>query len=350
MNRCRRKGFTLVELLVVIAIIGILVALLLPAVQAAREAARRMQCSNNLKQLALACHTYMDTHKIFPPAKLNSGMMTNALTNYAQYFQPPYALNHTGWAFLLPYYEQAGLHSQWDWKTCSSMAFNSWSSGINVAPPLGNDDPVTSNNRLTSVRLNIHECPSADTAGEQVTLNAGQRYPYPLRNAWRTNYFFSTGSMTDYSAPYVLYNSDIRQGMFGNQGAATMGQISDGTSNCLMLGEGCGGRRKTSVNYGPWGINGAHTCCHGYVPSNSSSSIAPAATHYAFNINRDYFDSSGNVYPGKTYAWVFNSAHPGGAQFALGDGSVRFISQTIDYLMLCRLAYIHDGQAIGGEF
>src|ERR671912_555830 len=104
----RRRGFTLVELLVVIAIIGILVALLLPAVQAAREAARRMQCGNNLKQLGLALHNYHDTFKVFPPALLNSGHVS---AGYVTANFPEGPRNHSGHLFLLPFIEQTTLHS-----------------------------------------------------------------------------------------------------------------------------------------------------------------------------------------------------------------------------------------------
>jgi glycogen(starch) synthase len=102
--RKRVKGFTLVELLVVIAIIGILIALLLPAVQAAREAARRSQCTNNLKQFALAVHNYVDTYKVFPPkrAGTQSGGCTNCNGNFG-----------SGWMRLLPFYEQQALYDQW---------------------------------------------------------------------------------------------------------------------------------------------------------------------------------------------------------------------------------------------
>lgn len=102
----RRRGFTLIELLVVIAIIAVLIALLLPAVQQAREAARRTQCKNNLKQIGLALHNYHDVHKTFVPATIYMG--------YGDTAPWPYNLNHTGWLMLLPFLEQGNLHEMWN--------------------------------------------------------------------------------------------------------------------------------------------------------------------------------------------------------------------------------------------
>ena len=108
MRRQRQTGFTLVELLVVIAIIGILVALLLPAIQAAREAANRAQCSNNLKQLGLGLHNYHDTYNVFPPAGVSYGWCHEGRPGYAK------VLNVSGWVMVLPFLEQQSLYEQYD--------------------------------------------------------------------------------------------------------------------------------------------------------------------------------------------------------------------------------------------
>src|SRR5688572_27416461 len=153
MRRSKSSAFTLVELLVVIAIIGILVALLLPAVQAAREAARRMQCANNLKQFGLALHNYHDTFKVFPPALLNPGRPTNAVlvANY-----PEGVRNHTGWLFLLPFLEMTTVHSQinFNFATCQDN------------PNAGGPAPNSAiNDPITGQRYKIFECPSHPAAG-----------------------------------------------------------------------------------------------------------------------------------------------------------------------------------------
>lgn len=335
-RRRERLGFTLVELLVVIAIIGVLVALLLPAVQAAREAARRSSCSNNLKQIGIALHNYHDVHGVFPPALIGTGRWNDATNNKA-------ILNTTGWTLMLPQLEQTAAHAQYNFNVCSSM------SSPYSLPVIGTD---VTNAPVTSLRYKILECPSSPSAGENVNSGAGNPADfYSRNNAKRTNYLFNTGSMTDYSARFHQYNSDIRQGAFGNDGAANMAALTDGTSNTIAVGEASGGRHKTSTSFGPWGLTGTHTCCHGYTPSASSTILdgttASTANYVAdWNINRPYQ----NDVQRRTYAWVFNSLHPGGAQFVYGDGSTKFIPQTIEYLNLCRLTYIHDSQPIPTNF
>lgn len=281
-TRSRRLGFTLVELLVVIAIIGILVALLLPAVQAAREAGRRSSCSNNLKQMGLALHNYEGVYKVFPPALLGSGRYNNAAYHAAR----GNVKNTTGWMLLYPFMEQTTLHSKYNFGSCSS-----------VSSPYGH--PVagadTDNDGVYNARVPVLECPSHPEAG-QVSNNAPGTPTdyYSRRNAIRTSYFFSSGQFTDYDNIYTALNSDIRQGMFGNDGASSIAGVIDGTSNSLAIGEGAGGRTKTSTSYGPWGATGTHTCCHGRVVSTVTNSIAAPTTAEAqsFSINSPYQNDS----------------------------------------------------------
>ena len=329
-----RRGFTLVELLVVIAIIGILVALLLPAIQAAREASRRASCANNLKQMGLALHNYHDVQHVFPPALLASG----------RYNVPAYHLarggvkNTTGWALLAPYLELGSLIAQYDFNVCSSNSVAAGSASIVAGTDLLNDG-------VYNVRIPLLECPSHTEAGQVANnVTAVADMTYSRRNAVRTSYAFSSGTSTDSDGPYSGLAADIRQGMFGNDGAASTAGLLDGTSNTLAIGECQGGQYKTSTQYGPWGLCGSHTSCHGRVVSNSSTAIVYTGVEMRdWSINGRY---QNNLLK-QTYAWTFNSAHPGGGQFALADGSAKFLSEAMDYEILCRLAFIHDGNPVG---
>jgi len=328
-----RSGFTLVELLVVIAIIGVLVGLLLPAVQAAREAARRMSCSNNMKQLGLAAHNYHDTFRTLMPALTNSGRYNNA----AYHQQSAGGVkNTTGWTMMLPYLEQSSVFEQYNFDVCASQ-----DSPYNI-PVVGED--LHLNQAFYSARVPSFECPSHPEAGTRSSDAPNGTGFYDRRDAVRTSYFFSTGVFTDYNAAYNTTGSDIRQGMFGNDGAAKFRDVTDGLSNSLAMGEGAGGSHKTSTHFGPWGMSGIHTGAHGRVVSSSSTNpITFTAAHaQGWGINAVWQNDSQR----RSYAWVFNSLHPGGAQFVYGDGSVRFLTESIDYGLFCKLAYIRDGEVI----
>ncbi|MCO6457634.1 MAG: DUF1559 domain-containing protein [Pirellulaceae bacterium] len=349
-----RRGFTLVELLVVIAIIGILVALLLPAVQAAREAARRMQCSNNLKQIGLAVHNYHDTYHVFPPALLNSGRISAGATSHFR----GGVKNTTGFAMLLPFIEGNTVHDKYDFNLCSSVS-NPLAGGM-VA---GTDDQASDlnadgywNTNLggpgkagEGIRLKWLECPSDPVAGELRSNQPGNSGDYySMRDARRASYLFCTGVFTDYDTPWHTKASDIRQGAFGNNGAAKFADLRDGSSNTTMVGEAAGGDgldQKTYALFGPWGLNGTHTCCHGRVVSSSTrvlTSLADVRYRIWFHINGIY---NGDVYR-RSYAWNFNSFHPGGAQFVMCDGAVKFLPELMDYFVLLRLNYIADGEPV----
>ena len=334
----KRRGFTLVELLVVIAIIGVLVALLLPAVQAAREAARRMSCGNNLKQHGLALQNYHDTFNVFPPAIINNGKWSGAVQ----------VKNTTGWALMLPFVEQKAAYDQYNFGVCSSGA------SANGKPVLGDD---TINQAVYGARYKFLECPSSPVAGENSNYQPGMTgasSDYSRRNAKRTNYLFATGVFTEGNSPWDAYGSDVRRGMFGNDGAANLAALIDGTSSTIAVGEASGGDGmggKTSTHYGPWGLAGVYTCCSTRITQSgtNNTTVVDANSYTALDIQQFHINSTYTVGDQKrrSYAYVFNSLHPGGAQFVFADGSVHNLTQSMDYLTFLRLNYISDGSPVG---
>jgi len=330
-----------VELLVVIAIIGILVALLLPAVQFAREAARRMQCGNNLKQIGIALHTYHDTNKVFPPALLGSGRWNVANPELPATNPPHRVTNTTGFVLLLPFLEQDPLWQKYVFDAPGSVS-NPYSkpfiNGINtsdwVHPQTGN-----SNNQIYSKRLPIMTCPSDSMPAPAViasaNVNSGDPSFYERNNVARSNYLFASGSYTDYNARWQDTTA-YHRGLFGNDGAGGLQDCIDGTSNTIMVGESKQGHRgKTSSSYGPYWGSGTHTCCHGYTPydvTNIDTITGSAGTRTItrgsrFAPNFNYVMDALK----RQYAWHFGSYHPGGTQFVLGDGAVKIISDSVDY-------------------
>lgn len=338
-SRSRAAAFTLVELLVVIAIIGVMVGLLLPAVQAAREAARRMSCGNNMKQLGLALHNYHSTYNTFPPARFASGQLNNNV-NLAIPVK-----NTTGWAMLLPFLEQQAAYDQYNFNVCSSSARRS--NYPAHAPVLGVD---TTNEPIYSTRFSFLECPSHVDAGELRTVQPGTQDLYSMRNARRTSYFFSSGQYNDDSSIYSNLASRRLRGLgaFGTDASAKFGDISDGTSNAIAIGESRGGRTKTGADWGPWGLNGVRTCCFGVVDADNNTAVPGTPITFTAVHVRDYHINSAynNDPQRRQFAWTFGSQHPGGAQFTLCDGSVTFLTDSMDYLTLIRLAYILDGESV----
>lgn len=324
-----KRGFTLVELLVVIAIIGILVGLLLPAVQAAREAARRMQCSNNLKQTALSMHNYHDTYKTFPQGavvKFGSGSLNSNF--YVNAF-----------ASTLPFIEQGSLQNLYD--------FNQ---------PWERQVPA-----VASTVISTYYCPS--NAGDETTTDTAvgavlASFGATVGDTFGvTTYRLSKGSHGEWSNNPNGYGRN--QGMFDLGSKIGFRNITDGTSNTLCIGEGSSGAR--------------HDLCAGVncsTPTETVSSIGwivPQPIADAAGLTRN------SIYAGTVEAMnknpttstnlaegTFNSAaagggdtvgnfssyHPGGGNFALADGSVRFIGETIDMVTYRAVSTVSGGEAV----
>jgi prepilin-type N-terminal cleavage/methylation domain-containing protein/prepilin-type processing-associated H-X9-DG protein len=371
MSRVRR-GFTLVELLVVIAIIGILVALLLPAVQAAREAARRTQCNNNLKQMGIALQNYHDACKVFPPAILGCGRYNSGTQPASQPILAPWpypVYNTTGFVFLLPYFEGGAMYSNYNFNAPSSIS-NPYSM------PLANGyNNSNTNHPIYNKNMPVYTCPSDQVPAAIYTNVPNQNGQfYEANGVVRGNYLFSTADLTDYNREYGYYTSILNSGWgssstnpvswhigaFGTDGAATLAQIRDGTSSTIAMGESKqGSAGHTSTAYGPFWGAGVHTCCHGRTTLNLVANTWPNfltttqtwgtyswTGYYDIFYSQINFDESLQTGSHLQYAWQFGSYHPTGAQFVMCDGSVRFINQDIDYfnvfVWLNRIADTHQ--------
>ncbi len=335
------QGFTLVELLVVITIIGILISLLLPAVQAAREAARRIQCANNMKQIGLALHNYHTAHSIFPPAIIDSGAAFWPGHASRPPGYPARALNTSGWVILLPYLEQQGLADSYDFTQASCMiAYN----GTTV---VGNPEV---NKTVVTAKLAVFCCPSDD----DVTIVSGGSDG--VTDAATGSYTMAWGGYHDYYGNYSSYGSSPIQGMFGNNGAARLDNIRDGTTQSIAAGESL---LRTCWGYDSfWAIgrNGAV----GVVASPTMSDASwVRATQINVSVNESGLATAcsdvsspacGGLCAGPELPyshWVFSSRHPGGCNFVMGDGSVTFINNEINPVTWRNLNYIHDGNILG---
>ena len=361
----QRPAFTLVELLVVIAIIGILIALLLPAVQAAREAARRSQCANNLKQLGLACHNYAD--------KYNEGFPFNSDTGYGVRARPMNGdqngtrrySNCYAWSWIcaaLPFFEQQALYDQIDFRAYVSEGDNGNSTGaINlnlrktvlnaVLCPSDTEDALHQSCNRGYSNGNAGGPPAArtDYVGNighvfggwrdcaAVPFFEGSDPVYPVGHA--ENRFRRTNSHAQ--TPWVNGEWDVDlprcQGMFNYTGSISMKQAIDGTSNTIAIYEDMHWR----------GVNSSGILDR--KPTVDSAWMSPLAAIGTLRNPMNNKNPAWNQYNGgggepRCHGWSSN--HPGGAMACFTDGSTRFFSETMDHFVRYALSTRDNGETV----
>jgi prepilin-type N-terminal cleavage/methylation domain-containing protein len=350
----RRRGFTLIELLVVIAIIAILVSLLLPAVQQAREAARRSQCRNNLKQIGLALHNYHDSHNALPPGYVSFGTSTGAGPAWAN-IDPTTWDGAPGWGWakaILPYLDQAPL-----------------------ANNLPGEQPIWSPGLATGVatKLTVFLCPTVSGGDEAFVVQNELRAPLVIGGnqvrLGRSHYAASHGQESCWKecgsrASTVIFTnirtaatatvvpagdaSRVADGPFYRNSRVRLRDVTDGTSNSIFVGE-----HSSKLGDKTWVgvVPGAFTFPKLTSPLNGPDS-AGTLTLVHVGPSGGELDITGfpiihpvnfpTLHTGQMY-----SEHVGGGHVLLGDGSVRFTSENIDLLLFAGMASIGEGEVLG---
>jgi prepilin-type N-terminal cleavage/methylation domain-containing protein/prepilin-type processing-associated H-X9-DG protein len=339
----RGRGFTLIELLVVIAIIAVLVSLLLPAVQQARESARRTQCKNNLKQIAIAAHNYHDVTGAFPPGFTQqnfTGMSPSTLNGFQ---------GHSVFYFLLPYLEQSNLYNTFN--------VNVPKSNISTAP-----------GTLSGSRIATFLCPS-----DFSTESANGIYPF-TPSSGPVQYYGATSYRANGGSRPIFATSATNDGVFMCIGPAarkastaptgstqSIAKITDGTSNTVLFGESEHFDRNFDT-FTPVGWNSGSTIAtwSRWYPAGGDSGLGNlmGGAFAAVGYKTPWAHGAPGA-PTTQSAWfvfqdqrlnAFGSAHTGGANLALCDGSVRFVSNSMSQVILSRICQRADGLVIEGEF
>jgi prepilin-type N-terminal cleavage/methylation domain-containing protein/prepilin-type processing-associated H-X9-DG protein len=361
-SRAIRRGFTLIELLVVIAIIAILIGLLLPAVQKVREAAARMSCSNNAKQIGLAMMNYEGVYQRFPAASNVPWLNTFDQDDWLKMevpFGPNWAVN------ILPYIEQTALFQQANVQSYPGIPVT-----INVTPSYAS---VNNGWRVVgSVKIKTYQCPS--DAYNQTPYTDPASNPADPSLGWARGNYGVTASMQDYdhvamgnTKATTVLTVKIPAGamMAGNYGSR-IADVTDGLSNTIMVGELRAG--KTALDpRGVWAI-GLPSCSivnagrDNTNPTPNNRLGDPVNGKYKFGDELEYCTSKyanptqGSVDGMGCYGNTLmtsgqsRSLHIGGVNVTMGDGSVRFLKDSIDQVTWCELVCRADANVIIGDF
>jgi len=328
------SGFTLVELLVVIAIIGILIALLLPAVQAAREAARRMQCCNNLKQLGLAVHNYADQHRALPIGLIATPFISGSGIR-------PRMPGHTALAMVLAFHEQANVLAKYDTNFPNSNAVN--------------QEAVRS-------QISVYQCPSDDSPG-RLAVNQGMQ-----TEVSRSNVAICFGSdtmlrndnginiMTSANRAGINFETD---GTFRIDDSRQWCCLRDGTSNTVAASEVLGGKDDSKSpsdkewdarGLWAWHLTGSFCYTHRNVPNTpiGDALYSQGSSNCVDKPDMPCDNSHGSDWD--AFHAAARSYHPGGVNAAFADGHVDFISETIEASVWRCLGAIADGEVISGGY
>ena len=359
-----RRAFTLIELLVVIAIIAILIALLLPAVQQAREAARRTQCINNMKQIGLALHNYHDTFLRFPPgAAARDSTGIERVANAAWMGGNPRDDTMAPWTvYILPYIEETGLYENFSmeghWASCPGFSDSSPSSFSpnNLALQFDTRAPET------------YRCPSNPNYNKDAYIccyygvsGGGIHFQPPLLNSGNTT--------TDWTGPIAAWGSYSPgsrlfwdNGCLPTNGGVSLSDIRDGSTNTALVGETMyvaldrvytnSGGTNFAWHWASGDRFNGQSDTTGVCPSPINHCVLSATFDGINNVAHSYTHEEairrgGAVRAHSGHMMAYSSWHTGGAHFTLGDGSVRFLSENMDIRTYRLLGPISDGVALG---
>lgn len=319
-NSGSRQGFTLVELLVVIAIIGVLIALLLPAVQQAREAARRTQCTNNLKQMGLALHNFHDTFGRFPPGACdNTRPFGNGYTGPG---------GHSWMAHSMPFLELGNAYD-----SCNFPNTSFYSSTIE--------------NAIGNTTFDVFRCPSSPMEQEFSNSTPKTMVADYIAIAGHVDGFGGVTGQDDTTD--TAFGVSANNGVLTRKSQNTFASISDGSSNTIVVSEignyvYTSGGNRADVRSGT-----THGFAAGYQRNTGSKRVHNCVTlRYIINPGKsvEYTSDSSDGVSGLGYNSPLRSAHPGGVLALVGDASVRFIPETIDTTTMARLANRSDGEVL----